>query len=171
LPLNSKNMGYGAAMALNLDAFDRKILDIVQRDATEPAEVIASRVGISTSAVQRRLKRLREQGTIVAQVAIVDPKQAGCPLTFIASAEIERERAELLSSLRRWLADEDNIQQVFYTTGTADLVMIITAESIEAYDALTAKLIADNPNVRRVTTSVALHTFKRGLFVPTGASG
>jgi DNA-binding Lrp family transcriptional regulator len=60
------------------------------------------------------------------------------------------------------------VQQVYYVTGTADLVMIVTAESVEDYDALTARLVAENPNVRRVTTSVALHTFKRGLSVPAG---
>jgi DNA-binding Lrp family transcriptional regulator len=157
-------------MAHELDDFDRKILDAVQRDVTTPADVIAERVGISASAVQRRLRRLRESGVIVAQVAIVDPKRVGCPLTFVAAAEIERERAELLQSLRRWLSAEPSIQQVFYVTGAADLIMVVAAESVDAYDATMARLVADNPNVRRVTTSVALHIFKRGLFVPVDYS-
>ena len=157
-------------MSQELDGFDCKILELVQRDCSLAAEVIAERVGLSTSAVQRRLKRMRRQGVIVAQVAVVDAKLVGRPLTFIAAAEIERERPELLQALRRWLAAEDSLQQVYYVTGAADLVMVIVAESVEAYDAITARLVADNPNVRRVTTSVALHTFKRGLFVPVNGS-
>jgi Lrp/AsnC family leucine-responsive transcriptional regulator len=155
-------------MPHELDRFDRQILALVQRDCTLAAEVIASEVGLSASAVQRRLKRMREDKTILAQIAVVDPKRVGRPLTFVAAAEIERERPELLQELRRWLHSEPAVQQVYYVTGTADLVMIITAESVEDYDALTARLIAENPNVRRVTTSVALHTFKRGLCVPAG---
>ena len=100
----------------------------------------------------------------------MDARHVGSPLTFIAAAEIERERADLLQALRRWLAAEDGVQQVYYVTGAADLVMVIVAESVEAYDAITARLVAENPNVRRVTTSVALHTFKRGLFVPVDGS-
>jgi Lrp/AsnC family leucine-responsive transcriptional regulator len=155
-------------MPLKLDPLDRRILALVQRDCTLAAETIAEQVGLSASAVQRRLKRMREDKTILAQVAVVDPKRVGRPLTFIAAAEIERERAELLQELRRWLDAEPAVPQVYYVTGTADLVMILTAESVEAYDAITARLVAENPNVRRVTTSVTLHAFKRGLFVPVG---
>ncbi|MGO6846785.1 Lrp/AsnC family transcriptional regulator, partial [Rhizobium ruizarguesonis] len=52
-----------------LDRFDRDILDIVQRDCQLKAETIAERIGLSVSAVQRRLKRLREEGIIKAEVA------------------------------------------------------------------------------------------------------
>ena len=155
-------------MPQKLDPFDRRILALVQQDCTVSAETIAEEIGLSASAVQRRLKRLREDKTILAEVAVVDPKRVGRPLTFIAAAEIERERPELLQELRRWLDAEPAVQQVYYVTGSADLVMIVTAESVEAYDAVTARLVAENPNVRPVTTSVTLHTFKRGLFVPAG---
>jgi len=151
-----------------LDRFDRKLLAIVQRDASLTSDVLADRVGLSPSAVQRRLKRLREDGVITALVATVDPDKLGRPALFVVGLEIERERPELLSRLRAWLADEDAVQEVFYVTGAWDFVLIVTARDVEAYDALMSRLMADNPNIRRFTTNVALGTYKRRLFVPIG---
>lgn len=151
-----------------LDRFDRKLLALVQRNAALTSDVLAERVGLSPSAVQRRLKRLRDDGVIAALVAIVDPDKAGRPALFVVGLEIERERPELLSRLRAWLADEDAVQEVFYVTGAWDFVLIVTARDVEAYDALMSRLMADNPNIRRFTTNVALGTYKRRLLVPIG---
>jgi len=149
-----------------LDAFDRKLLEQVQRDADVSAEVLGARIGLSGSAVLRRIKRLKADGTIVANVALVDPAKVGRPTLFIVALEVERERPELMSRLRQWLDGEDQVQQVFYVTGSADFILVISATDVESYDTLMSRLMADNPNVRRFTTNVALGVRKRGLFVP-----
>jgi DNA-binding Lrp family transcriptional regulator len=153
-------------MRSTLDSFDRRILDIVQRDGELTADAIGERIGLSASATLRRLRRLKAEGAIAATVAIVDPATIGKPTFFIVALEIERERPELLAQLRRWFAGEDQVQQVYYVTGSADFVLIITAPDVDSYDALMARMIADNSNVRRFTTNVALGIGKRGLFVP-----
>lgn len=58
------------------------------------------------------------------------------------------------------------MQQAYYVTGEADFVMIVTAPDTEAYDALMSRLVADNANVKRFTTNVALGLVKRGLTIP-----
>ncbi|NVL89313.1 Lrp/AsnC ligand binding domain-containing protein, partial [Escherichia coli] len=90
----------------------------------------------------------------------------GKPNFFLAALEIERERPELIARLRQWLAAEEQVQQIYYVTGTADFVLVVVAPDVGAYDALMSRLMADNPNVRRFTTNVALGVGKRGLFVP-----
>lgn len=150
----------------DLDRFDRKLLTLVQRDAGQTADALAEQVGLSASAVLRRLKRLRETGVILAEIAVVDPLKTGKPNFFLAALEIERERPELIARLRQWMAAEEQIQQVYYVTGTADFVLVVVAPDVGAYDALMSRLMADNPNVRRFTTNVALGVGKRGLFVP-----
>jgi DNA-binding Lrp family transcriptional regulator len=149
-----------------LDAFDRKLLALVQRDASRSADALADAVGLSPSAVLRRLKRLREQNVILAEIAVVDPAKVGKPNFFLAALEIERERPEHIARLRQWLAAEEWIQQVYYVTGTADFMLVVVAPDVGAYDALMSRLMADNPNVRRFTTNVALGVGKRSLFVP-----
>ena len=153
-------------MPAPLDTIDRKLLDLVQRDADLGAEALGERIGLSASAVQRRLRRMKAEGTIVANVALVDPAKVGRPTFFIVALEIERERPELMSRLRQWLNGEDQVQQAFYVTGSADFILIVTARDVDSYDALMTRLMADNPNVRRFTTNVALGVNKRTMFVP-----
>ena len=153
-------------MTAPLDMIDRKLLDLVQRDADLGAEALGERIGLSASAVLRRLKRMKADGTILANVALVDPARIGKPTFFVVALEIERERPELMSRLRQWLNGEDQVQQAFYVTGSADFILIVTAQDVEAYDALMSRLMTDNPNVRRFTTNVALGVNKRSMFVP-----
>ncbi|KRA79680.1 MULTISPECIES: Lrp/AsnC family transcriptional regulator [unclassified Lysobacter] len=154
-----------------LDRFDRQLLNLVQEDAGQTAEQLAEQVFLSPSAVQRRLRRLREQGVIVRDAAVVDPKKVGRPTFFVVSLQVERERPELLAQLRQWLAAQEHVQQAFYVTGEADFVLIITAPDTETYDALMARLVGDNPNVKRFTTNVALGVVKRGLTIPIPLDG
>lgn len=156
-------------MPAELDKFDRRILAIVQRDARRSAEMIGADIGLSASAVQRRMARLREDGVIVAEVALIDPRAVDRRLTVITDLEVERERPELLASLRQWIAAEPTIQQAWYVTGDDDYVLVVTARDVDAYDALMQRLVAANANVKRFRTRVALDTVKRGLAVPVDA--
>lgn len=150
----------------SLDAFDRALLRIVQLDAALTSDVLAERVGLSASAVQRRLRRLEDDGVIVGRVAVVDPARVGQPAHFIVALEVERERADLLGRLRQWLMAEPGVQQVFYVTGSADFMLIASARDISAYEAMMTRLMNDNPNVRRFTTHVAMSAPKRTLAIP-----
>ncbi len=153
-----------------LDEFDRRILALLQEDARRSAEAIGAGIGLSASAVQRRIARLREEAVITAEVAIVDPKSVGRPLTLIVDIEVERERPELMAVLKRWIAGEPAIQEAWYVTGDGDFVLIVTARDVEDYDALMQKLVTENSNVRRFRTRVALGTLKRGCRVPVDES-
>jgi Lrp/AsnC family transcriptional regulator, leucine-responsive regulatory protein len=152
-----------------LDRFDRQLLSLVQDDSAQTADRLAEQVGLSASAVQRRLKRLREEGVIVRDAAVVDPRKVGRPTYFVVSVQVEGERPELLAQLREWLAARDQIQQIFYVTGDVDFVLIVTAPDTESYEALMARMIAEHPNVRRFTTSVVLSVAKQGLKIPIPA--
>ena len=148
---------------MNLDPFDRRLLNLVQQNASQTAEQLAEQVPLSSSAIQRRLRRLREQGVIVRDVSVCDPKKLGSPTFFIVALQVERERPELLIELKRWLGAQEHVQQVFYVTGEADFVLVVTAPDTETYDALMTRLVSENANVRRFTTNVALGVVKRGL--------
>lgn len=151
---------------MELDRFDRQLLNLVQADSGQTAERLAEQVELSPSAIQRRLRRLRDEGVIVRDCAIVDPAVVGRPDFFIVALEVERERADLLVQLRKWLAGEAHIQQVFYVTGAADFILVVTCADTGAYDELMSRMVRENPNIRRFTTNVALGVLKRGLAIP-----
>lgn len=151
---------------MDLDRFDRQLLNLVQQDSAQTAERLAEQIGLSPSAIQRRLKRMREQGVIQRDIAVVDPRAVGRPTFFVVSLEVERERPELLAQLRDWIARRAEIQQAFYVTGETDYVLVITASDTEAFDELMSHLVKENPNVRRFTTNVVLGLLKQGLTIP-----
>jgi Lrp/AsnC family leucine-responsive transcriptional regulator len=154
-----------------MDSFDRKILDIVQRDCQVKAEAIAEAVGLSASAVQRRLRQLRSDKVITQEIAVVDRKAVGQGMTFIAGLEIERENYDALARFRQWAAKQDNIQQLYYVTGQVDLVAIIVARDVTEYDEITAQIMRENAQIRRISTNVVLKDVKVGLFVPVETGG
>lgn len=154
---------------MNLDRFDRQLLNLVQEDAGQTAERLAEQVALSPSAIQRRLRRMREAGVIVRHAAVLDPRRVGRPTFFIVSLQVERERPELLAQLRRWLSAHEQVQQVFYVTGEADFVLVVTAPDTEDFDALMIRMVEDNPNIHRFTTNVALSLVKRGLSIPVAS--
>ena len=153
-------------MPIELDKLDRRILAMLQKDARRSAELVGAEVGLSASAVQRRIARLREEGVIAAEVAVVDPKRVGRPLSLIVEIEVERERPELVASLKQWIAAEAMIQEAWYVTGAGDYVLIVVARDVDDFEALMQRLVAENANVRRYHTRVALGTIKRSLLVP-----
>jgi len=151
---------------MHLDRFDRQLLNLLQEDAGQTADRLAEQVALSASAVQRRVRRLRESGAILRDISVVDPRHAGKPTFFIVAVQVERERPELLAQFRKWLATQIHIQQAFYVTGEADFILVITAPDTETYDALMARMVGENANVKRFTTNVALGVVKRGLTIP-----
>jgi Lrp/AsnC family transcriptional regulator, leucine-responsive regulatory protein len=148
------------------DATDRQLLALIQSDATLTLEQLAHAVSASSSAVQRRLQRLRDAGFIVGQVALLDPAKLGPILTFLVELELERDRHQMLPQLNAWIAAEEAVQQAFYVTGRGDYLLVILQRSVDGFDALMERMTTQNPNIRKFTTSLALKTTKRGLAVP-----
>lgn len=153
-------------MGSEIDAFDRQLLQLVQEDAGQTAQEMSELVPLSVSAIQRRLKRLRDEGFIQRQVAVVDPQSIPGATLFIASLKVSRERPAPMAGLREWLAARPEVQQAYYVTGGDDFVVIVCAGSVASYEALMAGLMADNPDVARYTTSVVLAPVKRSLSIP-----
>jgi len=148
--------------AVVLDDFDREILRRMQVDARVTAEDIGAGVHLSAAAVQRRIKRLRKTGVIVAEVAIVDPIAVGQTMSFIVGVELERERADMLGAFRKAARADPNVQQCYYVTGVADFILIVVARDMADFEAFTRRLLFDNANIRRFTTSVVMSRDKVG---------
>ncbi len=153
-----------------MDSKDLKILDILQRDNRTPTEQIAAEIGLSSTAIQRRIKRLREQGVIVQDTAVVSPEAVGCKLTLIVEVTLLRGPAYGLDEFRRSIREIPEIMQCYQVTGEADFVLIVSARDMEDYDAFTSRFFVDNPNVARFTTSVVMQRVKVSLSLPLGDS-
>ncbi|MCV9997235.1 Lrp/AsnC family transcriptional regulator [Pararhizobium sp. YC-54] len=151
-----------------LDAYDRKILEILQKDNTTPQRQIGEAVNLSAPAVQRRIKRMEENGVIRANVAVVEPASVGQSITIFVEVEVISETADRIEEAKRAFACAPEIQQCYYVTGEADFVLVIVVPSMADYEALTRRLFFGNNNVKRFRTFVAMDRVKVGLNVSVG---
>jgi len=158
-----------AHSSADLDSFDLAILDILQRDNTIAQREIARQVHLSAPAVQRRIKRLRESGVIRAEVAVLDPTRLGRPLTLTVEVHLHDENPEHTAGMRERIRAEPAVQQCYSITGEADYLLVVTASTMDDYEALVARLFGGDSNVRRFRTSVALGCLKAGFHVPLSA--
>jgi DNA-binding Lrp family transcriptional regulator len=148
-----------------LDSFDLRILERYQLDTQTPAHAIGAAVGLSTAAVQRRLKRLRAEGVIEREVAEISPDAVGLPVTCVVEVNIERERSADLQRFKRRMAALPEVQQCYYVTGETDFILVVLAADLAAYEAFTRRALLDDDNVRSFTTHVALDRVKTGVAV------
>jgi Lrp/AsnC family transcriptional regulator, leucine-responsive regulatory protein len=139
-----------------LDDFDRSLLAQVQIDNQLPARRLAERIGLSESAVLRRLRRLRREGIIVADVSVVSPAVLGLPLTIHVLVSLEREGAALLDAFTRKLRGRLEVRQAWYVTGDADFILLLQLASMEAYEVFTREVFHDDSNVRAFRTIIAM---------------
>jgi Lrp/AsnC family leucine-responsive transcriptional regulator len=151
-----------------LDDLDLRILARYQHDTQLPARAIGQAVGLSTAAVQRRLKRLRAIGAIVREVAEVAPAAIGLPITCVVAIDLDRERAADIDRFKRKLLGLPEVQQCYYVTGQTDFVAIVLVASMAAYEAFTRRALLDDDNVKSFVTSVVLDRVKTGVGVPLG---
>ena len=143
--------------APSLDRLDLALLALVQRDSQLPARVLAERAGgLSESAALRRLRRLRRDGVIAADVSVVRPAAVGLPLTVVALVSLEREGAQALDLFARRARARPEVRQCWYVTGEADWVLVLRLPDMEAYEALARELFLADPNVRGFRTLVAM---------------
>jgi DNA-binding Lrp family transcriptional regulator len=152
--------------AIALDDIDKALLLELQDDGTLTSDKLSERVGLSTSAIHRRVRRLEESGVIERRISVVNPDAVGRGALFLVGIEVERERRDLVERLRQWIRSERSIQQAYYVTGSSDYVLVVTAPDIAAFDTLMSEMMEANPNVRRFTTNVVMSSIKRSLFVP-----
>lgn len=151
---------------MQLTKNDATILALLQKDAGITMVELAEHVGLSTSSVQRGVQRLREAKVIIRDVSIIDPKKISPSITLLVELELEKDRPELLSSLHLWIARTAEVQQAWCLTGRGDYTLVMVVGTIEHFDRLAERMMVENPNVRKFTTSVALKTLKRTLELP-----
>ena len=152
-----------------LDARDRKILNLVQRDAKLPQSEIAKRVGLSTAAVNERLKKLEQSGVIRHWSAQVDPRALGIGIT--AFIEVFIERPQLEKGFIEQVSALDEVLELHHVTGEFSLLLKVRTHDMDALKELLLNQLNAHEGVRQTRTVMVLSTHKEESFVPTAARG
>ena len=139
-----------ATAPVTLDDLDRRILNVLQADASQTNAELAEQVHVSPPTCLRRVKQLTENGVIARQVAIVDPDQVGARLTAIVEITLDVQAAERMTQFEKLAANEDAVMQCYRVAPGPDFVLIIQVVDMPAYHALAHRLFATHANVRNV---------------------
>ncbi|MFC0810282.1 Lrp/AsnC family transcriptional regulator [Ensifer sp. P24N7] len=151
---------------MQYDRIDAGILELVQKNNRLTSESIGEQVGLSATACQRRLKRLRSAGIIEADVSIVSARTVGRPIQMIVLVTLERERADIIDKFKRDIKSSPEIATGFYITGDSDFLLYITARSMEDYEDFIRRFFYQNPNIKSLKTMVVVDRVKTGFAVP-----
>ena len=153
-----------------LDRADAALLEAVQRNNRLTSEELAALVNLSPTDWQRRLKRLRAEGVIESDVAIVSPKAVGRPVSMIVMVSLERERADIVDRFKRSIRAAREVMLGYYVTGDADFILVVTAQDMEAYEAFTRRFFYENPDIKGFKTMVVMDRVKAGFALPIEAT-
>jgi len=143
-----------------LDELDRRILSLLQTDASMSNQELAQRVHASPPTCLRRVRRLRELGVIQGIVAILAPERVGSPLTAIVEITLDIQTAERLESFENRVRNEPALVQCYRVSGGPDFVLVALAANMQAYQELVRRVFNADSNVRNVRTFFSMHRSK-----------
>ena len=151
-----------------LDDTDRKILSVLQQDATLSLDEVAARVGTSKTPVWNRIRKLREAGVIRAEVAILDPDSLGleaCFFVLVRTAEHDQDWAQrFLKTVRA----RPEVLEAHRLAGDIDYILKVRVQNARAYDRFYQALISQ-VRIHNVTALLSMEEIKATTALPLPA--
>lgn len=143
-------------LSITLDLFDVKLLELVRRDNLLPARTIAERVGLSESAVLRRLRRLRREGAIIGDVALLHPDLTGASLTMHVLIEMNRQARSVSDAFIARLNARPEVEAAWDVSGEIDFLVTLHVPDMTAYDAFSRDVLQSDETIRNFQTLIVI---------------
>ena len=148
---------------MDLDATDRRLLGLLQSDASLSNQELAARAATSPATALRRVRRLVDAGVIERRIAILSPQALGDGLTALVEITLDRQGAEHLEAFEARAVQDSAVQQLYRVSPGPDFMLVVFAADMAAYHALVQRLFTQDANVRNVK---AFFSVKRAKFDP-----
>jgi Lrp/AsnC family leucine-responsive transcriptional regulator len=149
-----------------MDRFDAAILDAIQTNNRLTAEALSKLVHLSPDSCRKRLARLRSEGYIDADIAVLNPARLGRGLIVIVEVALTSERPADLDRFREKMKAAPEVMQCYYITGASDFLLILSASDMADYDAFTRRYFFAEENIMKFRTSVVMDRVKTGFSIP-----
>jgi Lrp/AsnC family transcriptional regulator len=149
-----------------LDPIEKRILAVLQEDATLPLAQIAERVGISATPCWRRIQRLREAGIIKAQVALLDRRAIGLNAQVFAQVRLSAHGRERLEEFAQEIRGFPEVLECYVMMGSIDFMLRIVAADIDAYERFFFEKLSRVPGIQEISSMVALSEIKATTALP-----
>ncbi len=153
---------------MKMDDTDRRILAVLQQDASLSIAEIASRAGLSTTPAWKRIQKLEAEGIIRGRVALLDPRKLGLGLTVFVSIETSDHSEGWLARFAEMVAAMPEVMEFYRMAGDVDYMLRVVVADMDAYDAFYKRLIAQAP-LKNVTSRFAMERIKQTTALPIQA--
>lgn len=153
-------------MPNSLDKYERRILQLLQRDATLTTAAIAEEVGLSPSPCWRRIDRLEREGFIKRRVALLDRNKVGLRAQIFAQIKLNAHGRANLDEFTTAIGKFPEVLECYVLMGSVDFLLRIVAEDIEAYERFFFQQLSQIPGVQEVNSVVALSEIKATTELP-----
>src|SRR5579864_4850045 len=151
--------------SMKMDKLDKKILELLQRDAALTAAELADRIGLSKAPCWRRIKRLQETGIIKQTVALLDAHSLNLGTTVFVTLKTANHSQAWFDRFVRAVRDIPEVTEIHRMSGDVDYLIRIVVPDIDAYDLVYKRLIA-SVEFLDVSASFALETIKSTTALP-----
>jgi Lrp/AsnC family transcriptional regulator len=148
-----------------MDAIDRKILAVVQEDASLSVAEIGQRVGLSSTPCWKRLQRLEADGVILRRVALVDPDKIGLGISVFVSVETNDHSQDWLKKFAEVVGAMPEVMEFYRMAGDVDYMLRVVVPDMAGYDAFYKRLIGTVP-LKNVTSRFAMERIKQTTALP-----
>jgi Lrp/AsnC family transcriptional regulator len=148
-----------------MDEIDRKLLQLLQEDATLSIAQMADRVGLSQTPCWKRIQKLEAKGVITRRVAVVDPDRVGVGLSVFVAVEAGEHNSEWLARFSTAVAAMPEVMEVYRMAGDVDYMLRVAVADMAEYDRFYKRLIASAP-MKNVTSRFAMERMKHTTAYP-----
>jgi Lrp/AsnC family transcriptional regulator len=149
-----------------LDRLDRRILDLLQREATLPVAEVAARTGLSTTTCWRRIQQLEHEGVIRGRVALLDRSALGLDVTIFAHVKLSTQGRDAIAAFAEAIRERPEVLDCYTTMGEWDFMLRIVTRDIKAYEAFYLDHLSKLPNVQSINSSVTVTVIKETTVLP-----
>ncbi|MEQ9812769.1 MAG: Lrp/AsnC family transcriptional regulator [Azospirillaceae bacterium] len=153
-----------------MDLIDRKILDVLQQDATLSMAELGERVGLSATPCWRRVQRLEAAGVIAKRVVLLDREQLNVGTTVFVAIRTREHSAEWLERFATTISEIPEVVDFYRMSGDVDYLLRLVVPDIAAYDQVYKKLIKVD-GLSDVTSTFAMEEIKHTTALPLGYAG
>ena len=147
-------------MNLQLDKFDRHILEILQEQGDITNRALAEAVGLSPPPCLKRVRRLKKAGVINKTVALLNPDKIGQGLVAFVDVEVESQQFELMQIFEQKILDQPEVLQCYMVSGDSDYLLVINITDMADYYRFVRDVLAKEPNILRYKTRFCMNRTK-----------
>jgi Lrp/AsnC family transcriptional regulator len=148
-----------------MDLIDRKLLELLQRDATMPVAELAQQVNLSQTPCWKRVQRLKESGVIRSQVALCDARKLGVGTTVFVSIRTNQHSEAWARQFTETVEMIPEVVEVYRMSGETDYLLRVVVSDIDDYDRIYKQLIRGVP-LHDVSSSFAMEQIKYSTALP-----